>query len=152
MLEDLLRPGRLVLERDAHALVYVADDFEALANDGGVELDLGKNSRIRMKVDRRPRATGGARLLQRPGGLASLEGHLPQDAVAFDARDQLRRQGVHDAGANTMQTAGGFVTRVLELSAGVEHRENHFERALLRGGMLVDRDAAPIVRNGDGAA
>ena len=55
VLEDLLRPLGLVLERDADALVDVADDLEPLANQRRVELDLRKDRRIGMEVD------GGAR-------------------------------------------------------------------------------------------
>ena len=77
--------------------------------------------------------------------LALLEAHLPLRAVALHRRDEFFRQRVDDAGADAVQTAGGLVTAVLELSAGVEHGEDHFERALLRRRMLVDRDAAAVV-------
>ena len=44
-----------------------------------------------------------------------------------------------------MEAAGGLVVASLELSAGVEDREDHFERALLRGRVFVDWDAAAVV-------
>ena len=44
-----------------------------------------------------------------------------------------------------MQAAGRLVVAGLELAAGVQHGEDHFERALLGLGMHVDRNAAAIV-------
>ena len=65
---------------------------------------------------------------------------------------QLGRQRVDDAGADAVQAAGGLVVALLELAAGVEHREDDFERALLRRRVLVDRNAAAVVGDGDRAA
>ena len=94
-----------------------------------------------------PRA--GAELLQRADRLALLEAHLPLRAVALDGGDQLLRQRVDDAGADAVEAAGGLVAAVLELAAGVQHREDHLEGALLRARMLVDRDAAAVVFDRD---
>ena len=152
MLEDFLRLLGLVLEGDAHALVDVADDFEALADRRGVELDLREDRRVRMEVDRRAGAARRARLLERRRRLAALERHLPQHAVALDARPQLGRERVDDARADAVQPAGRLVAAVLELPARVQHGEDDFERALLRLRVLVDRNAAAVVRDGDRAA
>ena len=94
-----------------------------------------------------PRA--GAELLQRAGRFALLEAHFPLRAVALDRRDQLLRQRVDDARADAVQAAGGFVIAVLEFAAGMQHREDHFQRAFLRRRMLVDRNAASIVFDRD---
>ena len=51
-----------------------------------------------------------------------------------------------------MEAACRLVAAVLELSARVQHGEDHLERALLRRRMLVDRDAAAVVGDGDRAA
>ena len=99
-----------------------------------------------------PGAARGTDLLQRTGRLAALERHLPARPVALDRRAQLGGQRVDDARADAVQTAGRLVVALLELSAGVEHREDHFERALLRRRMLVDRNAAAIVGDRDRAA
>jgi hypothetical protein len=48
-----------------------------------------------------------------------------------------------------VETTGSFVTPVLELPARMEHGKDHFERALFRGRMLVDRYPAPIVLDRD---
>ncbi len=51
-------------EDDLHALVQVAGDFEALADEFGVELGLGEDGRIGMEVDGRAAAARLAQLLQ----------------------------------------------------------------------------------------
>ena len=86
-----------------------------------------------------PRA--GTDLLERRRPAALLEALLPLGAVAPDRRDELLRQRVDDAGADTVEAAGGLVVARLELAAGVQRREDHLERALLRLRVLVDRNA-----------
>ena len=149
VLKNELLLGRLVLEGDFQALVQIAGDLEPGFDDFRVEFDVGKNGGIGMEVDRGAAAARGANLLQRSDRLALLEAHFPLRPVAFDGGDELLRQGVDDAGADAVQAAGRFVAAVLELAAGMEHREDHFEGALLRRGMLVDRNPAPIVRDRD---
>jgi hypothetical protein len=51
-----------------------------------------------------------------------------------------------------VEAACCLVTPLVELSARVKHGKDHFERALLRLGMLVYGDAAAVVRDRDGAA
>jgi hypothetical protein len=51
-----------------------------------------------------------------------------------------------------VKAAGRLVVALLEFASGVEHRENHLERALLRGGMLVHGNATAIVGDRDRAA
>ena len=94
-----------------------------------------------------PRA--GADLLERPDRVPLLEAHLPLRAVAAHGRDELLRQRIDDAGADAVQAAGGLVVARLELAAGVQGREDHLEGALLRLRMLVDRNAAAVVRDRD---
>ena len=48
-----------------------------------------------------------------------------------------------------MEAAGSLVVVVVELTARVEHREDHFQRALLARPVLVDGYAAPIVLDRD---
>ena len=152
VVEDFLGPFGLVLEGDLHALVDVADHFEPLANGRGIEFHLREDRRVGMEVDGRPGAARRAGLLQRAGRLAALERHLPARAVALDRRVQIAGQRVDDARADAVQTAGGLVVLTLELAARVEHREDDFERALLGRRVLVDRNASPIVGDGDRAA
>ena len=105
-----------------------------------------------MEVDRGAAAAGRPDLLERALHDPALERHLPLGAVALHARAQLRGQRVDDAGAHAVQAARRLVVAVLELAAGVEHREDHLERALLRLRVLVDRNAAAVVADRDRAA
>ena len=84
-----------------------------------------------------------------PTGLPCLKRISHCGAVALDGRHQLLRERVHDARADAVEAAGGLVAAVLELAARVKHREDHFERALLGRRMLVDRNAAAVVFDGD---
>ncbi len=148
LVDDLLfRP--LVLEGDLQPLVQVAGDLEPLLDDRRVELDLREDRGVRVEVDFRAAAARGADLLQRADRLALLEAHLPLRAVALDRGDQFLRQGVDHAGADAVQAAGGLVAAVLEFSARMQDGEDHFERAFLGRGMLVDRNAAAVVFDGD---
>ena len=119
---------------------------------GRVELDLREDRRVGPEEHGRAGAARRAELLHGRCRLALLEPLLPLRAVALDGGDQLLRQRVDDAGADAVEAAGGLVVALLELPAGVEHREDHLERALLRLRVLVHRDAAPVVRDGDGGA
>ncbi len=83
------------------------------------------------------------------GRLALLEGHLVLMTIALDRGDQLARQRVDDAGADAVKAAGRLVVARLELAAGVEHREDHLERALLGLRMHVHGNAAAVVFDGD---
>src|SRR5262245_19299269 len=77
MLEGLFRAGRLVLERDADALMKVADDLKAFPYQIRIEFDLREDGRVGMKRDRRARTARCARLLERTGRFAPFERHLP---------------------------------------------------------------------------
>src|SRR5581483_7872 len=145
VLEDDLLVRAFVLEGDLQAFVQVARDFEPLFDHRGVELDLREDRGVGMEVDLRAGAARCAGFLQRTGGLALLEAHLPQRAVALDLRDELLRERVDDARADAVQPAGRFVIPVLEFAAGVEHGKDDFERAFLRRRMFVNRNPASVV-------
>src|SRR3954469_8254322 len=149
MLEDIAALGGLVFEDDFDALVEVAGYLEAFADDGRLEFDLRKDRRVGVKKNRGAGAARGSQLLERSNRLALLEPHLPLRAVAPDGRDQILRERVDDAGPDAMQATSGLVAAVFEFSAGVQHREDHLERAFLRGRVLVHRDAAPVVLDRD---
>ena len=145
-----LLAGRLVLEGDLHALVQVARRPRAAADDrrrrtrpsGRSSGRAGRTPSCRCRAPAPTFFSGADRR-------ALLEAHLPLRAVAPDRRDQLLRQRVDDARADAVQAAGGLVVAALELAAGVQRREDHLERALLRLRMLVDRNAAAVVRDRD---
>src|SRR5687767_11257073 len=85
VLKDVFGALGVVLERDAHTFMNVADDFQTFAYRPGIELDSWKDRRVRTKVDGRSGAPRGACLLQRPCRLAAPEHHFPERPVTFDA-------------------------------------------------------------------
>ena len=103
-----------------------------------------------------PEGNGGARRLRSAhdlhllDGLAAREFHLVDVAVAAYLHDHALGQGVDDGDAHAVQTARDLVGRVIELTAGVQDRHDDLERRDLFDGVLVDRDAAPVVDDRDG--
>src|SRR5688500_9336935 len=67
----------------------------------------------------------------------------------MDLDDEVGRQRVHDGHADAVQAAGDLVARAAELAAGVEDRVDDLERALSGLLLLVRRDAASVVGDGD---
>ena len=149
MFERLLRVLALVLEGDLEAFVQVARDFEPLADNRRLELDLRENAGIGMEEDPGAAAARRSHLLRRPERLSLLEALLPFRAVTANRRDELFRKGIDDAGADAVEAAGGLVVVVVEFAARVQHGEDDLQRALLAGRVLVDRDTAPIVLDRD---
>ena len=83
-----------------------------------------------------------------PLGLPAFEGQPIDLAVAPDLEVQGFRQCVHDRDANTVESARYFVAVVVELAAGVQHREHDFGRrstALVH----VHRNAAAVIDDRD---
>ena len=90
-----------------------------------------------MKVDGRASAARRSQLLQGPRGLALLEAHFPLEAVTLDRRRQVARERIDDRCADAVQAARRLVIGALEFPAGVEHREDDLERAVVRLRVLV---------------
>ena len=84
-------------------------------------------------------------------GHAALVRLLVLVAVPPDGEVQPLGQRVDDGHADPVQAARHLVAAaVAELAAGVEHGEHHLGGGLLLLGHRVDRDAAAVVRDGDG--
>ena len=148
-------PVDLIVPDDLQPLVDVAGDFEALANDIGIELGAREDLRIGLEPNGGSGAAGGAELFQLAGCLALAELHLPFGAIAPDRGDELLGERIDDRRADAMQAAAGFVVAglaVIEFSAGVERAEDDLDRRLLMRRMIVDGDAAAIIADGDARA
>ena len=82
--------------------------------------------------------------------LAALVVLLPLVAVAGDLQVQALRERVDDRDADAVQATGDLVAAALaELAAGVEDGQHDLGRGALLLGVLVDRDAAAVVGDGD---
>ena len=97
-----------------------------------------------------PFSFGLGALLQVALGLAALEVLGPGEAVAAHLEVEALRERVHDRDADAVEPAGDLVSPALaELAAGVEGGEDDLCSGSLLLGMLVDRDAAAVVDDGD---
>ena len=72
-------------------------------------------------------------------------------AVAPDLDFEPARQRVDHRHADTVQAAGKTVAVLVELTAGVQPREDQLDTGHLVLGMPIDRHATTIVDDGDGA-
>ena len=91
---------------------------------------------------------GGTDCLDRTGRHAAAVLLPVELAVAPHLDPAPLGEGVHDRGADAVQTAGDFVAAAAELAAGVEDRHDHLQGRLVLLGVLVDRDTAAVVGDG----
>ena len=79
--------------------------------------------------------------------MAALVGLVVDLAVAPDLEIERLRQRVDDRDADAVQAARHLVAVVVELAAGVQHRQHDFG-GRLAAGVLADRNAAAVVDDG----
>ena len=84
-------------------------------------------------------------------GLAAAIGLAPDLAVAPDLELEPLGERVHHRDADAVQAARDLVGPVVELAAGVQRGHHDLGGGALLGRMLVDRDAAAVVGDGDAA-
>ena len=152
MLEDHLRLINLVDERDAEAFVQIARGLEPLADGVRVEAGLRKDLRVGMKGDLRPRTAPCAFFSELGNGLTRLELHLVDASVPLHGRDEMRRERVHDRGADAVEPSRRLVVLAFEFTTRMQRREDDLERRLFRARVFVDGDAASVIRDGDRGA
>ena len=147
--EGALLADALVVQRDQDAAVEERELAQPVRQ--GVEAVLDRLEHLRVRLERHL----GAAPLRRAGhfqraarlpALVALAVHLP---VAPDLDVQRLREGVDHGNAHAVEPARHLVALVVELAAGVEHRQHD-----LRGGLpalvLIDGNAAAVVRHGHG--
>ena len=83
-------------------------------------------------------------------GVAAREVHVVLFAVALDPDLEQLGQRVDDRHADAVQSAGHLVAVLVELAAGVQHRQRELDAGHLLGRMHVDGNAASVVFDGDG--
>ena len=135
-LQTLVQERHLAEARRKHAVIV----------DGGLSEDLG----VGPEGDRGAGVIGSANLVQLLTGFSLLEGDLVFLAIAAHVHPHARGQRVHNRHAHAVQAAGHLVPLAAELAAGVQNGQDDLDRGDLLLGMLVDRDAAPVVGDGDG--
>ena len=129
--EEGLRLGRLlplVLDRDAHALVEERELAEPVGQRGVVELQHGEDLGIGLEPDGGARAPRLADGLELPHGLAAHERHPVAAAVAIHDDLEPLGQRVDHRDADAVQPARHLVGVLVELAAGVQHRQRYLDR------------------------
>ena len=112
---------------------------------------LPENLRIRGEGGGRPPPVRGRPDFDQFRGRQPLgEGLAVEDFVARDLDHCVDRQRIHHRDPDAVQAARGRIGLVREFAARMEGGEDHLQRRLARiFGMLVDRNAAAIVGDGE---
>ena len=146
--QERLRLGRLlplVLDADRHAAVEERELAQPVGQGGVVELEDGEDLGVGLEADDGAGALGLAQHRELLDRLAPDEAHVVPLAVAVDDDLQPLAERVHHRNADAVQAAGHLVAVLVELAAGVEHRQRHLDRRHLLGRVHVHRDAAAVV-------
>ena len=143
--ERLLARGLLLLQLDFEPLVQEGQLAQTRGQDVVVKFDDGENLAVREEGDLCAGALRFADRLQLRHGPSALVALVIHVSIAphFDFQPLAQRVDARDADA--VQPARNLVAVVVELAAGVEHRENDFHGRFLLRGVHVHRDAAPVV-------
>jgi hypothetical protein len=115
----------LVLERDPDAPVEERQLPEPVGEGAVAELEDGEDLIVGLEPDRRAGALGLADSLELLLGLAPHERHVMATAVAVHPDLELLGEGVDHRDADAVESARDLVARLVELAAGVEHRQRH---------------------------
>ncbi len=110
-----------------------------------------ENLRVGLEGDERAGRFALADDLQLLDRLAPLELHAVDLAVAGNLHLEPFRDRVDALRADAVGAAGKDVAALAVLAAGVERGQDHLDAGNLVLGMNVDRDAATLVPDGDGA-
>ena len=146
----LLVLAALVGDRDVQAAGEERRLAQALLERRVLEGRRLEDLRVRAEGDRRAGLLRGLALHQLALREAAGVLLVPRVAVALDRDVELLRERVDDGHAHAVQTAGDLVAAaVAELAAGVQDGQDDLQRGLVLLLHLRDRDAAPVVDDGD---
>ena len=136
----------LVGERDGQAGAEERHLPHALRQDLVAEIEFLEDLGVRPEGDGRAAALGLLQPLDRAGGHAADVGLAPAVAVPDHVGFELGGQGVHNRHADTVQSAGDCVGLAIELATGVQGRHHDLKGGPVLDRVLVDGDAATVVR------
>ena len=150
---------------DLFAALVGEGNFEAGVEEGEFAEAGGELGEFKLGGDREDRRVGeegdeGAGLLfvfdladdiELLRGHAALEGHVVDLAVALDLDLEPIAERIDALRAYAVEAARVFVGALAEFAAGVEVREDEFERGNFEFRVDIDRDAAAVVADRAGA-
>ena len=147
VLELVVLPLALVLERDRHPGVEEGQFAQPLGQRVVAEIERLEDRRVRKEGDLGAAPLRLAGHLERGDGPAALVGLLVDLVVAPDLELEPLGERVDDRDADAVQTARDLVALVVELAAGVQHRQHDLGGRLPRL-VHVHGNAATVVDDG----
>ena len=142
----------VVRQRQTDALVQVSQLAQTSGQRVVVVFGNRENLRVGMELDSRTRI-----------GSIPRDGHIRQRlaltvllhkdlSLTVDGSHQVVGQSVDAGNTHAVQTAGHLVTVLAELTARVQHRQDHLQGGTMLFGMHSRRDTTTVVRHLDGVA
>ena len=147
----MLLAAALVADRDPQAGVQERELAQALGQHVEIVVGDRKDLGIGEKGHPRARLVRGPDLLEGALGLAARVGLAPHHALAPDLELEPRGKGVDDRDPDAVQAARDLVGLIVELAAGMERGHDDLGSRSLLAGVLVYRNAAAVVADGDAA-
>ena len=147
--EDVSLVGSLVAKGDAYTGVKERQLAQTLGENLVMELGVGKDFRAGMEADASAGFIRLADFFQRRLRLAQVVFLLVLEAFAVDGQLKLVGKRVHHRNANPVQATGYLVGVVVELAAGVQHREDNLGCGAAFFFVDADRDTTAVIRNAD---
>ncbi len=140
----------LVREAEVYALVEECQLAQAVGQDFVFVFGrVGEDVAVGLERDGRTAVRAFAHDLHLRGRHA-LAVRLAEDAaVAVHLGHEARREGIDARYAHAVQTARDLVAALVELTARMEHRQNHFEGRFALLFVEIGRNAAAVVAHGD---
>ena len=157
VLECVAVAGTLILEDDSHALIQESQFLQAAVERVVVELGGLEDLRVGLEGGLGAdfvRAADASQLVCRHAARVFLLINVP---IAAHFNNTPFGKKIHHRNPNAVQPAGGLIDPLVKLAAELKDRHHAFDRGYVTAeffgqvGMAVDRDAAAVVYNGDGA-
>ena len=150
ILEHIFIAAALIHQVDTHPGVQKAQLTQPLGEDIVVELDIAEGFRGRAEMHSGTAGIRRSHHFQGVGGHTVVINLLVNLTITANCQLQFFRQGVHHRHAHTVQATGHLVGVVVELTAGVQHRHDHFGSAHAFFFVQLGRNTTAIILDGHG--
>ena len=150
--ESFFRLRDAVVVDDFEPLENVGFDFESLADEVGIEVDIAKDFGIGAEKNRRATDAARSDAFDARKRLPLAVALLIDATIALDVDAKIGAQGIDDARTDAVEPARRLIIVVVKFAAGVQLRENDLQHAFFGLRVDVDGDAAAVVGNGQRAS
>ena len=135
-----------IFKRQFQSRMDIRHVFEMRLDRVGIQNRFGKYVAIRLKINGRAMLSARAQFFNGAVSLATPKLLPPFVPIAPDSGYHPLGKGIHHRRTDAVQTTRvDIVVAFAELSARVQGGEDQLQGRLAKLGMLVNRDAAPIV-------